>query len=82
MTREQAAIWFRLGPGQRKVLELVRQRKSDKAIRAALVLGQCELLEITASLRDELGVQPNETIRDAATRLHLPRENELARYSN
>lgn len=82
MSHEQAAIWFRLGPSERAVLELLRQRKSDKWIRNARMMGQRELLEITAYLRETLGVMANETIRDAATRLNLPREADHARYGN
>lgn len=83
MTREQAAIWFRLGPVDRSVLELLRQRKSDKMIRNTLMMGQRELLFTTSRLREILGVMANETIRDAATRLNLPREEEARRaYGN
>lgn len=76
MTRDTAAVWFQLGPVDRRVLELLRQRKNDKAIRAALMMGQTELLGTTARLREVLNVKANETIRDAATRLQLPRESD------
>lgn len=82
MTRDTAAIWFQLGPVDRSVLDLLRQRKNDKTIRTMLMMGQGELLFTTARLREVLGVQANETIRDAATRLQLPREEDAARYSN
>lgn len=69
-TGDTCVVLYRM---QLVLVELMRQRRSDKYIRGATGLSQERLLEVSRNTRRELGCEIWESIREAADRFGVPR---------